>query len=55
METFRNAIGGIVVVCRGQIFDDSIRYHLQTLREELSAVSVHIPDDEAHNPAPASA
>jgi F-type H+-transporting ATPase subunit delta len=48
-------IGGVVVVCRGQIYDDSIRHHLQTLREELSAVSVHIPDDEGYNPAPASA
>ena len=48
-------IGGVVVVCRGQIYDDSVRYHLQTLREDLSAVSVHIPDDEVYDPAPAPA
>lgn len=39
-------IGGAVVVLGSQIIDDTVRHHLQALREELGGVSVHMTAEE---------
>ncbi len=41
-----SVIGGAVVVLGGQIIDDSIRHHLDVLRDELRAVSLRGHDRE---------
>ena len=39
-EVDPSVIGGLVVILGGQIIDDSVRHHLEVLRNELRAISL---------------
>ena len=46
-------IGGVVVQMGGHVYDDSIRHHLQQLRDDLRKVPVYTSSDDASGHATA--
>jgi len=42
----RAVIGGVQVTLGSQVIDDTVRYHLQVLRDELGDVPVHMTAEE---------